>query len=187
MVRFELEMLIQLCKSARNRISLTCMSTQLFFQSISKFIMRSEKYNSELLILNFASTGVLKIPFSIFVMHHPTRYKSRKNSWHGVFTRLEKLCMFSAFFASFLFVLVPTSGSGTPIYSVARSIFGLEQSFDRKQHLTSHLQVDWVHFRLNVSGMLRFRHCATQLVVNKHVFTIFAETGRLWLSTEKGR
>ena len=44
------------------------MSTQLFFQSISKFIMRSEKYNSELLILNFASTGVLKIPFSIFVM-----------------------------------------------------------------------------------------------------------------------
>ena len=76
MVRFELEMLIQLCKSARNRISLTCMSTQLFFQSISKFIMRSEKYNSELLILNFASTGVLKIPFFHFrhAFHHPLRF-----------------------------------------------------------------------------------------------------------------
>ena len=103
MVRFELEMLIQLCKSARNRISLTCMSTQLFFQSISKFIMRSEKYNSELLILNFASTGVLKIPFSIFVMLCTTLpafffTKDEKYSWHGVFTRLEEMCMFSDFF-----------------------------------------------------------------------------------------
>ena len=96
-------MLIQLCKSARNRISLTCMSTQVFFQSISKFIMRSEKYNSELLILNFASTGVLKIPFSIFVMLCTTLpafflQKTKKYSWHGVFTRLEKMCMFSDFF-----------------------------------------------------------------------------------------
>ena len=75
---------------------------------------------------------------------------------------------FQTFFASFLFVLEPTSGSGTPIYSGARAIFGLKQSFDRKQHLNSHLQVDWVHFRLNVSTIRHFRH--TQSIVNKYVF-----------------